>query len=130
MKDGKYGRDAEIVWQDKKRPFCGLPWSFTRYKLVKNKDNKWCKIYSEVGLLSTRLDEINLYRIRDVVLRQSFFDKIFGTGTITLFSNDSASPIFRLLHVADPYKVRAMLSGMIEEQRNLHGVKVTEFQTR
>ena len=55
---------------------------------------------------------------------------MFGTGTITLFSNDAAAPIFKIYHIADPYKVRSMLSSMIEEQRNVHGVKVTEFQTR
>lgn len=131
MKDtAKYGRNSEIIWHDRKRTFLGLPWSFTRYRLVKDKENKWCKIYSEIGLLYTSLDEINLYRIKDIALHQSLFDKMFGTGTITLYSNDSAAPVFHIYHIADPYKLRSMLSAMIEEQRNLHGVKVTEFQTR
>ena len=127
-KEEKYGKDAVVLWRDRKRTFCGLPWSFTRYRLVKHKENKWCKIYSDVGFWSTRIDEINLYRIRDIALKQTFFDKMFGTGTVTLFSNDVAAPVFKLRHVADPYKVRSMLSIMVEEQRDLHGVKVTEFQ--
>ena len=125
----KYGPDAELIWKDRRR-YCGLPWSFTRYRLVKSKNHGWCKMFSEVGLLSTDLDEINLYRVKDVSLDQSLFDKIFGTGTITLYSNDAAAPVFKLMHIAEPYKVRTMLSSMVEEQRVLHGVKVTEFQTR
>jgi len=124
----KYGENAELVWKDRKRYF-GLPWSFTRYKLIKSKDNSWCKLFSELGLLITNFDEINLYRIKDIALDQTFGDKIFGTGTITLYSNDSAAPLFKLWHIAEPFKVRIMLSSMIEEQRKIHGVKVTEFQT-
>ena len=125
----KFGPNAELIWKDRRRRW-GLPLSFTRYRLVKNKDNAWCKIFSEVGLLSTSFDEINLYRIRDIALDQTLGDKIFGTGTITLHSNDIEHPTFMLMHIAEPYKVRNMLSSMIEEQRKLHGVHVTEFQTR
>ena len=123
---GKYGDGATLLWKDRKRYF-GLPLSFTRYKLIKN-EGYWFKIFSEVGLLYTIVEEINLYRIRDIALRQSLFDKIFGTGTITLYSNDVRMPVFTLRHIANPYKVRDMLSTQIEEQRRLTGVRVAEFQ--
>jgi hypothetical protein len=125
----KFGPNAELVWKDRRRRW-GLPLSFTRYKLVKDKNNTWCKLFSEIGLLITNFDELNLYRVKDIALDQTLGDKIFGTGTITLYSNDSALPVFKLLHVAEPYKVRTMLSSMVEEQRALHGVKVAEFQGR
>ncbi len=125
----KYGENAELVWKDRRR-YWGLPWSFTRYRLVRNKDNSWCKMFSEKGLLITDFDEINLYRVKDISLDQTLGDKIFGTGTITLYSNDTVAPVFRLLHIAEPYKVRTMLSNMVEEQRKIHGVKVSEFQAR
>ena len=123
---GKYGDGATLLWKDRKRYF-GLPLSFTRYKLIKN-EGYWFKIFSEVGLLYTIVEEINLYRIRDIALRQSLFDKIFGTGSITLYSNDVRMPVFTLRHIANPYKVRDMLSTQIEEQRRLTGVRVAEFQ--
>ncbi len=125
----KYGPNAELVWKDRRRRW-GLPLSFTRFRLVKAKDNSWCKLFSEVGLLFTNFDEINLYRIKDIALDQTLGDKLFNTGTITLYSNDSVAPVFKLLHIAEPYKVRTMLSSMIEEQRKIHGVKVTEFQAK
>ncbi len=122
----KYGETAEILWKDRKRYF-GLPWSFTRYSLIKN-EGHWFKIFSEVGLLYTIIDEVNLYRIKDLSLHQSLFDKIFGTGTITLYSNDTRAPVFCLRHIARPYQVRDLLSTQIEEQRRLTGVRVAEFQ--
>ena len=122
----KYGANAELLWKDRKRYF-GLPWSFTRYSLVR-KEGEWVKVFADVGLLYTIVDELNLYRIKDISLRQTLFDKIFGTGTITLFSNDSRNPVFYLKHIAHPYKVRDFLSNQIEEQRRRSGVKVAEFQ--
>ena len=122
----KYGMDAELVWKDRKRYF-GLPWSFTRYCLVRNGD-KWLKVFSDIGLLYSLVEEINVYRIRDISLRQTLYDKIFGTGTITLYSNDERTPEFRLRHVAQPYKVREMFSNLIEQERENRGIRVSEFQ--
>lgn len=124
-----YGPDSELIWKDRRRRL-GLPLSFTRYRLIKNDKRNWCKLFAQIGFLFTHIEEINLYRIKDVSMHQSLGDKIFGTGTITIYSNDAAVPVIRLLHVCEPYKVRNMISGMVEEQRALHGVKYTEFQTR
>ena len=124
----KYGPTAELVWKDRRRRW-GLPLSFTRYRLVKDKDGQWCKLFSEIGWLYTDFDEVNMYRIKDITLDQTLGDKIFNTGTIGLISSDASIPVFRLRHIAEPYKVRNMLSALIEEQRKLHGVKVTEFQS-
>lgn len=122
----RYGVDAELVWKDRKRYF-GLPWSFTRYSLIKNGD-RWVKVFSDVGLLYTIIEEVNIYRIRDISLHQTLFDKIFGTGTVTLYSNDERQPEFKLLHVSNPFKVRELFSNLIEQERTKRGIKVSEFQ--
>lgn len=122
----KYGQNAELIWKDRKRYF-GMPISFTRYALIKNGD-EWFKIFSEVGLLYTAIDEVNLYRIKDISFHQSLGDKIFGTGTITLYSNDASAPMFTLRHIKDPFRVRNILSSYIEEQRRIKGIRVSEFQ--
>ena len=56
------------------------------------------------------------------------FDKIFKTGTVILYSNDERSPELRLRHIAHPYRIREMFSNLIEEQRALHKVRMSEFQ--
>lgn len=122
----KFGKNTELIWKDRKRYF-GLPISFTRYALIKNGD-EWFKVFSDVGLLYSAIDEVNLYRIKDISLHQSLGDKIFGTGTITLYSNDSSAPMFVIRHVKDPYRVRDLLSTNIEHQRQLKGIRVSELQ--
>ncbi len=122
----RYGEHAELIWKDRKRYF-GLPWSFTRYSLVKNGD-EWYKLFTNIGLLSTIADEINLYRIRDISLHQSLADKIFRTGTVILYSNDERHPELHLRHIAKPYVILDLLSAEIEEQRKKYGVHIAEFQ--
>ena len=54
--------DSNIIWQDKKRPFFGLPLSFTTYTLYKD------RLYTTVKFLSVHEDEVRLYRIFDITL--------------------------------------------------------------
>ena len=122
----KFGQGAELIWKDRKR-FMGMPLSFTRYKLV-NKPGAWCKVFLNVGLLYSVIEEVNLYRVYDVSMKQTLSGKIFNTGTIILFSNDERSPEFVLRNVKNPFKVREMFSNFVEEQRKLHNVRLAEFQ--
>ena len=122
----KFGKGARLVWKDRKR-FLGMPLSFTRYYLIKNGD-VWFKVFRDVGLLYTHIEEVNLYRMYDISLHQSFADKIFGTGTVTLYSNDERCPQLVLKSIKTPFQVRDMFSQLIEEQRKANGVHVAEIQ--
>ena len=64
----------------------------------------------------------------DISLYQSFADKIFGTGTVVLYSNDERQPQLVLKNIKQPFKVRDLFSQLIEEERKANGVKVAEIQ--
>ena len=122
----KYGQGAELIWKDRKR-WMGMPLSFTRYRLIR-KPGSWFKIFSDISFSYSVVEEINLYRIYDISLRQSLIGKMLNTGTVILFSNDERSPKFVLRNIKDPFKVRDMFSNYVEEQRKLNNVRITEFQ--
>ncbi len=123
----KFDKDCEIIWHDRKRHF-GLPISFYRYYIVK-KEGEWVKFFRHKGFLSAIIDEINVYRCFDVTLIASLGDRIFRTGTLEISSNDAHSPQFHLRHIANPYKVRDLISSLIEIERKKKHIGVTEFQT-
>ena len=123
MKD--FGLNTEIVWKDRKR-ILGMPITFTRYNLVK-KENSWYKLFITTGLLSTHEEEVQLFRIFDLSLYQSLFDKIFNVGTITLYCNDESNSKLYLVKVKNPVKVRNMLASLIEEDRKRKNMRVNEF---
>ena len=122
----KFEKGCEVIWKDRKRHM-GMPISFYRYYLVK-KEGEWLKFFRHKGFLSAIIDEINVYRCYDVTLQVSFFDRIFRTGTIEIASNDSNCPCFHLRHIKNPYKVRDLISSLIEIERKKKHIAVTEFQ--
>ena len=111
----------EFKWQDRKRIFFGLPWSFTRYALNDE------KLIIDTGLFSRNEEEIRLYRIMDVTLRRSLWERLFGLGTIHCCSGDKSTPEFDILHIKDAKNVKEMLSDMIEEARKERMVGMREF---
>ena len=104
--------ELKIIWKDRKRTIFGLPLSFTKYKLLED------KILIDTGLLSTKQEEVKLYRIMDVTLRRSLWQRIFGVGTIHCCSADKTSPEFDILDIKKPFEVKEMISKMAEEQRD------------
>jgi len=101
----------KYVWQDRKRTFLGLPWSFTRYYLTEE------KLIIDKGFLNRIEDEVRLYRILDITLRRTLGERIFGLGTIHCCSGDKSQGEFDILHIKDPKRVKELLSEMVERER-------------
>ena len=125
MNKERFGEDTNIVWTDKKRYF-GLPISFTRYSVVE-KPGVWVKLFCDSGLLSTIHEEVMIYRIFDISLSQTLFDKLFGVGTLHLYCKDESMEYFDIIKVKNPFKVRDLLSEIIEQQRQEKGFRIGEF---
>ena len=119
-----YAQGLTTVWTDKKR-ILGMPISFTRYTLATN-NSDINKLFIKYGVLSTTIEELNLYRIYDIKIFQSLGQKMFGVGTITLYSNDESTPEINLINVKNPYNVYNMLTHEIEKARTKKGVKIGE----
>lgn len=124
MKNNLFG--GVTIWEDRKRYF-GLPLSFTRYKIV-TQQGMFAKLVNQNGLLSTRVEDINLYRVDDLSVHQSFANKIFGVGSITVFCRDASCDKIVLRNIKDPYKVYQLLTKMVAEDRQRVGVKHSEVQ--
>ena len=123
----RFGKDSKILWRDRKRPIFGWPLSFTRYAIIEKNDT-WLKLFRSKGLLSIEEDEINFYRIFDIKLRRNLFNRIFGVGTITLYTNDETLPEVDILLVKDPVILRDMISERVEQERQRRKVGITEFR--
>jgi uncharacterized membrane protein YdbT with pleckstrin-like domain len=110
---------TDSLWFDRKR-ILGLPISFTKYYVKNN------RLYYETGLLSTERNEIMLYRILDLKEKQTLADKLFGVGTITLYTMDESNKEMIIKNIKNPSEVMDMLSGLVEEQRAKNKVRVGE----
>lgn len=112
--------EKEILWADRKR-ILGMPLSFTRYSIDEE------RLYVKTGLLRTELNEILLYRILDVRSTQTLWQRIFGVGTLTLYSADQSTPQLLLKNIKRPEKLHRYLSDIIEKTRQSRGIAGREI---
>ena len=83
---------SEILRSDRKC-ILGMPISFTKYSI----DNE--RLYIKRGFFSTESDEILLYRILDIKTTRTLWQKLFGVGTIVLYSADRTDMNLELKNV-------------------------------
>ncbi len=111
----------EYIWQDRKRTFLGLPWSFTVYRLTEE------KLFIETGFLNKKEEEIRLYRIMDLTLNRSFGQRLFGVGSIHCCTADKSTPEFDIKSIKRSKDIKNMLSDMVEAQREAKNISTREF---
>ena len=115
----KLRRDyGEVLWAGRKC-ILGLPISFTRYILTDN------MLYTKIGFLNIKEDEIELYRIFDKKISFTLGQRIVGCGTITLMSKDMDNPEKKLISIKKPREVKKILDE-VKEAENV--MKDSEIQ--
>lgn len=112
----------ETLWKDRKRYF-GLPLSVTRYSLSED------RLFTSIGLLNIRDDEILLYRVRDIDTRRSLWQRIFGVGTVTVRSSDLTTPVLVMKNIKNPIMVKELIHERVEECKLKRRVRVGELLT-
>ena len=110
----------ECLWKDRKRYF-GLPLSFTRYWMSED------RLFTSVGFLNLRDDEILLYRVRDLDTNRTLWQRLFGVGTVTVISSDKSQPVLPLKNIKDPIMVKELLHKQVEECKLKRRMRVGEI---
>ncbi len=109
-----------ILWKDRKR-ILGMPITFTIYSLSED------RLFIKTGLFNLRTEEIILYRIRDISLRRSFGQRIFGVGTVHICSSDHTCPELDVKNVRHSEKVKEMIHEQVEKMKLERRVRVNEL---
>ena len=104
------------LWKDRKR-YLGLPLSFTRYRLSED------RVFCEKGFLNIHEEEVLLYRVRDLELRMSLGQRIFGVGTVCVHSSDKTMPHLELQNVKHPREVKELLYQTVEAAKDRRGIR-------
>ena len=112
----------EYLWSDRRRRL-GLPLSFTRYALSED------RLFVETGLLTTQCEEILLYRVRDLSLRITLGQRIFGVGTVTIQSSDRSCPVLELKNVKHPRETKEIIHQAVENMKGLLVVLTQQGQS-
>jgi len=85
------------------------------------------RLFVHHGWLARHVNELELYRVKDVVVDQGGLQRLLGCGTVTVLVDDATSPEVRLLNISSPTKVKEMIRTQYRSARRREGVRPTEF---
>ena len=97
---------------EKKRVlFFGLPWTFTKYTVGEEIINM------KAGFLKTVEDDCYMYKVTDVKLETSLWERIFKLGTVVCYTGDTTHQVLRLVHIKNSRAIKAYILEQSEKQR-------------
>ena len=108
------------IWSDTKRVL-GMPITFTKYSLSED------RLFINKGFLTVQTEEILLYRVRDLSVRQTFGQRIFGVGTVLIHSSDKTSPTLEVVNIKNPFEVKELIHQHVEEMKIARRMSVGEI---
>ena len=108
------------LWHDRKR-ILGMPLSFTRYALSED------RLFLKRGFLNVHQDEIVLYRVRDLRVSQTLWQRVFGVGTVTVISTDKSIPELALKNIRQPNEVKELIHEYVEKIKIARRMRVGEM---
>lgn len=104
--------EDEVIFTERKRwLFFGLPFTFTKYTITPS------LVTIDQGLFNTVEDDCYMYKVQDVKLNTSLFEKIFKLGTIICFTGDVTNPELRLVHIKHAKEIKSYLLKQSETAR-------------
>ena len=85
------------------------------------------RFIEKTGVLSQKIQEIELYRVRDYTIHKPFIMRLFGLGNLILVTSDKSSPKIYLKAISNVENVRDMFRKQVEESRKKTGTKEVDF---
>jgi len=119
------GEENRMKFIERKRwIFLGLPFTFTKYTIEEE------ELTVNSGLLKTVEDTCYMYKILDVKLETTLFERIVGLGTVICYTGDVTNQVLRLEHIKNAKTIKDFILQAAEEmrrkRRTLNTLNLTE----
>lgn len=89
----------------------GLPWTFTKYTI--NED----VLTIDQGFFNIKENDCYMYKITDVELLCSFFERICGLGSIRCITGDKTHPVLTVEHIKHAKEIKNFILEESEKAR-------------
>lgn len=94
----------------------------TQYELTSE------RILLTTGVFSKQRDELELYRVRDIRIVQSFWLRLVGAGDVVLQTSDRTTPSFTFRAVKLPRDLADSVRMCVEACRQAKGVREIDVE--
>jgi membrane protein YdbS with pleckstrin-like domain len=85
------------------------------------------RLFVRRGWLAKHVNELELYRVKDVVVDQGILQRALGYGTITVLADDDTTPQVHMYGISRPTTIKEMIRTQYRASRQREGVHPTEF---
>ncbi|MEC4242057.1 MULTISPECIES: PH domain-containing protein [Pseudomonas] len=85
------------------------------------------RLFSYRGVLNMHVDELELYRIKDLSQSKSVLMRMVGLGSVTVITSDKTNPSLCMQGIESPDKVQALLREHTELRRIKRGVRELDY---
>jgi uncharacterized membrane protein YdbT with pleckstrin-like domain len=99
-----------------------LETKFTKFEITNE------RIIQQNGVLSRRTNETELYRVKDIILDEPFFLRIFGLSNVLIVTSDRTSPLILVNAIENGGIIRRELREAVELRRDKKGVREMDFR--
>lgn len=114
-------RKETTIWEGRPSRFTAIRKSLTeRYRATSE------RLIVDYGLLNRQTEEIELFRVQDLSVERSMFDRMFGVGDIVIHSGDATGGKLVLWDVPDAENVKDIIRKASRVERQRHRVGVFE----
>jgi uncharacterized membrane protein YdbT with pleckstrin-like domain len=79
------------------------------------------------GILNQKINEVELYRVKDTRLEKPFWMRIFGLSNIIMQTSDRSLPEVSILAVRGGVEIREKLRKQVEMLRDQKRVREVDF---
>ena len=93
----------------------------TRYRLTTQ------RLFMQTGLIAKKLEEVELFRVKDVTVSQGFIQRLLGVGSVVVLSTDDTTPRLELAGIPNPVEVKEQIRGAFRAARQREGMRMGEF---
>jgi uncharacterized membrane protein YdbT with pleckstrin-like domain len=88
------------------------------------------RIVVETGVLSKKLEQIDLYRVADYTVDRPFGQRIMGTGNLLLKTFDKTTPELNVMSIkTDVVKLYESVRAATEADKARRGVRMVDYET-
>ncbi len=105
-----------------------IPWAIWRWLVVRSTVYTLTdqRLSIRRGIFTRVTEDLELYRVRDTRLEQTFFERMFGLGEVVLFTTDASTPEIHMPWLKDAEALRESVRRLSEARRDVKRVRTFE----
>jgi uncharacterized membrane protein YdbT with pleckstrin-like domain len=106
-----------------------LGWILWRYLVVRTQTFELTneRLRISKGVINQEIDEVELYRVKDILVVRKWWMRMTGLGTIHLDTSDRSMPQIDIHAIQDSLELRESLRKKVEAMRDKKRVREMDF---